>query len=99
MAWARREAERAADRRRSRPDVLQALSARRLGLEPAAVVPDRDQPPPAALRDRDLRTPRLGVPAHVREPLLDDSEQLDLLVGTQRDGVVDLHVDVERAVG
>ena len=37
--------------------------------------------------------------ARVREALLDDPEDLDLLVRRERDRGIDLHLDVERAVG
>ena len=51
------------------------------------------------LADRDLGARRVRVLAHVRQPLLDDPEDLDLLVGREADRRVDLELDLEPAVG
>src|SRR5207244_8153098 len=96
----RREPEAALDVLRPRPDVLQALArGGRLTVEAFAVVTDRDEPLIGAHANQDLRPSRIRVLAHVCESLLDDAEDLDLLVGREPDGGIDLEVDLEPAVG
>ena len=68
-------------------------------VEADAVVADADDPPAEPLADPDLRALGARVLAHVREPLLDDPEDLDLLVGRKQDRRVDLDVDLQHAVG
>ena len=72
-----------------------------LGLlrQAVAVVGDADHPPPVAQADQHGRGPGARVAANVREPLLDDPEHLDLLVGAELDARLDLQVDVELSVG
>src|ERR671922_2147465 len=95
------DVEGALDRGASGADVPQALAGAgpAVVLEAAAVVAHRDDPLAVAPADDDLSPPRARVLAHVREPLLDDPEHLDLLVGRERDPVVDLELDLELAVG
>ena len=102
-AAARRRAERepALDRLGARAHVLQALAGFGfLAVEAVAVVGDGDEPlPERALADRHLGPRRVRMLADVREPLLDDAEDLDLLVGREADRPVDLELDLEPAVG
>src|SRR5688500_9109206 len=86
----------ASDARRTLPDVAQALPGTVSGLlEPRPVVGDRDEPLSVPGDDPHFRTLGLRVLAHVREPLLDDPEDLDLLVGCEDHPRVDLDVDLE----
>ena len=66
---------------------------------PVAVIRHHDDPTAVALQDRDHRAPGTRVLAHVRETFLHDPEHLDLLVGAEGHSRVDLHLDVELAVG
>ena len=89
----------AGDARRALPDVAQPLArAAGLFLEAGAVVRDRDHPATVAMPDADDRGSRVRVLPHVREPFLDDPEDLDLLVGREVHTLVDLDVDLEQAV-
>src|SRR5207253_7388427 len=93
------EAETPADRGRSGPHVLQALSGRDLGfVEAGAVVHDADEALPRALLDPHLGPPGARVLAGIREAFLDDPEDLDLLVGRETDRILDLEVDLELPV-
>src|SRR5439155_24586272 len=79
QARLRADRERAFDRGASRADVPQPLAgAVVVFLEAAAVVSHRDHAPAVAVADHDLGAPRARVLAHVREPFLDDPEDLDL---------------------
>src|SRR5439155_8240974 len=95
------EREAALDRLGARAYVLQPLPRGSfLTVEAVAVVGDRDEAlAEGALPDRDLGPRCVRVLAHVREPFLDDAEDLDLLVRCELDRAVDLHLDLEPAVG
>src|SRR5205807_5588105 len=96
-ARGRAQPEAAADRRRPGAHVLQALTGGdRLLVESGAVVGHADDPLARALGDAHLRAARAGVLARVREPFLDDPEDLDLLVRREPDLLVDLELDLER---
>src|SRR5690348_1251191 len=97
-ARARRRAqrERRADRADARADVPQSLPvAARVAVEALAVVDDRHEATAIALRYANLGARRARVPADVREPLLHDAEQLDLLVRLEVHARVDVELDVE----
>src|SRR5436190_16616183 len=80
--WGRDEPEPPADRGCAGPHVLQALAGGDLGfVKTGSVVDDGDEAFAAAPFDPHLRPPRPRVLARAREPLLDDAEDLDLLVG------------------
>src|SRR5438105_4589191 len=87
-------------RGRAGPHVLQALAGRDLGLvEARAVVDDADEALARPLLDPHLGPACARMLARVREPLLDDPEDLDLLVGGEPDPILDLEVDLELAIG
>src|SRR5262245_9560125 len=91
--------EGAADRGGALAHVEQPLAggiARR--LEPVAVVVERHEAVDAAPRDQEQRLARARVLARVREPFLDDAEDLDLLVRRELHAGVDLELDLECAV-
>src|SRR4051812_5243276 len=81
--------ERAADRGRTLAHVLQALAGTLAGgLEARAVVVERDEPVDTPSRNRQPRLARACVTASVRQPLLHDAEDLDLLVRREVDAGV-----------
>src|SRR5438270_7268062 len=85
---------------RARADVLQALpGGGRLSVESFAVVAHGHEALAVAHPDDDLGLACIRVLADVGETLLNDAEDLDLLVGRQPDGGIDLEVDLEPAVG
>ena len=68
-------------------------------VEARAVVDDAHQALALSLLDPNVRPARARVLAGIREPLLDDPEHLDLLVGREPDPVFDLELDLELPVG
>src|SRR5947209_6429713 len=84
--------------RRAGAHVLQPLpGGDLLAVEACAVIQDGDEALAVAPADDDLGPRRLRVLAHVRETLLHDAEDLDLLVGGEVHAGVDVELDVERA--
>jgi hypothetical protein len=68
-------------------------------VEPDSVVRDGDHATTGALRDRDLDVARACMPTRIPEAFLDDAKHLDLLVRGKPHLGVDIHLDVEFAVG